>query len=256
MRIGEQFIYLEGEPQEFDLDAAQRAITPMPGVVIVAPDKPRETYGSLYLPQEASERERPDCGTVVCTGQARRLQSGELGPSLPVYPGERVLLRPCKGKWLRDFQSSDGSFKLPEVRMYGIGTARNGAWRLEDELVAVYRGGMWQPLYDWVMIKRSPNDVSDSGILIANAGSKDRKSLATVVNINPNYSYGARVGDTVIVDTHPNTALTFAYGDLDGVEILRQVSEDGFRQIYAIVDESSTMSPCPSNTQKGLALTM
>lgn len=239
MRIGELTIYQEGEPQEFDLEAAQRAITLMPGVCAVAPDKPRTQYASILLPETTSERERPDCGTVVTVGGPRMLQSGDYSQSIPVQPGERVLLRPCKGKWLRDFQSSDGSFSIPEIRFYGLGTARNGAWRIEDEIMAVHRGGSWQPLYDWLVVKRRDNGITDSGLLIANPGSKEKRNTAEVLNVNSNYSYGVRVGDTVVLDTHPNSSMNFAYGDLEDCEMIRQVSEDGHRQVHAILEETA-----------------
>lgn len=239
MRIGELTIYQEGEPQEFDLEAAQCAITCLPGRVCVAPDKPRTSYGLIELPSIAAEKERPDCGTVVCVGMSRTAQSGDLHDPIPVSPGERVMLRPCKGKWLRDFQSSDGSFSIPEIRFYGLGTARNGAWRIEDEIMAVHRGGSWQPLFDWLVVKRRDNGITDSGLLIANPGSKEKRNTAEVLNVNPNYSYGVRVGDTVVLDTHPNSSMNFAYGDLEDCEMIRQVSEDGHRQVHAILEETA-----------------
>lgn len=232
MRIGELTIYQEGEPQEFDLEAAQRSITMLPGRIAVAPDKPRTQYESILLPEITSERERPDCGTVVAVGGNRILQSAETGADIPVRPGERVLLRPCKGKWVRDFQSSDGSFGLPEIRFYGV------TWDLSHEIMAVHRGGSWQPLYDWLIIKRESNEESEGGVLIANPGNKTKRQRATVLNVNPNYSYGVRVGDVVLVDDHPNTGLTFAYGDLADCEIVKQVDEDGWRTCFAIVGEA------------------
>lgn len=230
LRVGELTIYEAGEPQEFDIEGAQRAITCLPGRLCVAPDKPRETYGSILLPETTSEKERPDCGTAAVVGAAKRLQSGELATSPSVSPGDRVMLRPCKGKWVRDFQSQDGSFGLPEVRFYGV------SWRLEDEILAVLREGIWCPLFDWIFIRRDSNETS-SGIFIANPGNKLKKQRAEVVACNP--GHGVQVGDIVLCDESPNAGLGFAHGTMGELEIIKCVNEDGFRQVWAILDDGS-----------------
>lgn len=228
MRVGELTVYEAGEPQEFDIKAAKRAITCLPGRLCVAPDKPRNEHHGILLPPVASEKERPDCGTVICTGSPRLAQSGKPGPPIPIFPNERVLLRPCKGKWVRDFQSEDGSFGLPEVRFYGV------SWRLEDEILAVLRDGVWAPLFDWIFVKRDSNETSN-GIFIANPGNKLKKQRAEVVACNP--GHGVHAGDIVICDESPNAGLGFAHGTMGELEIIKCVNEDGFRQVWAVLEE-------------------
>lgn len=231
MRIGELTIYQEGEPQEFDLEAAQRVITCLPGRLAVAPDKQRETHGSILLPDTAAQAERPDCGTVVCVGPRRRLQNGDLGTDCGLIPGDRVLLRPCKGKWLRDFQSSDGSFGLPELRLYGV------TYDWSHEILAVMRYREWMPLNDWLIVKRQSNEATDSGLLISNPGNKAKRHQATVISCQP--GYGVLPGQTVLVDAHPNVGLSFAHGGLEGFEMVKIVDEDSYRNVWAILDEDA-----------------
>lgn len=224
MRIGELTIYQEGEPQVFDLELAEKAIRCLPGRLAVAPDKPREKYGSILLPDTTGQRERPDCGTVVSVGHGER---HGLEQNIPLWPGDRVLLRPCKGKWIEDFQSQSGDFELPEVRFYGV----TSHWR--HEVLAVWRGEAWQPLNDWVIVKRESNEESN-GILIANSGNKRKKNRAVVLNCQPGI---IKPGDTVFLESNPNYGLGFAYGDLEGCEIVEQIDEDGIRRIWAILEE-------------------
>lgn len=230
MRIGENIIYGAGEPQEFDLEAAQRAVFCLPGRLCVAPDKARTTYGSIVLPDTAAQAERPDCGTIVSVGGPRTRQSGEVDQDMPVHPGERVLLRPCKGKWLRDFQSSDGSFGLPEIRFYGV------TYDWQHEILAVYRGDSWQPLNDWLIVQRESNE-EQGGIFIANPDNKAKRHRAKVLNCQP--GYGILPGQIVLIDNHPNVGLAFTYGEFTGCEFVKCVDEDSYRQVWAIVDEAA-----------------
>jgi co-chaperonin GroES (HSP10) len=224
LREGELALYLpDSEPVSFDLALASEAVRPLPGRLAVAPDLPRFSSGGILLSDVAAIKERPDAGTVVAVGGPRRLQSGEWSDPIPLHPGERVLLRPCKGKWLRDFQTSSG-FSLPEIRFYGV------TYPWSHEVLAVWRGEAWQPLSDWLIIRRESNE-SSSGVLIANPASQPKRHRAMVVNSQP--GLGVLPGQEVLVDDHPNVGLAFCYGDLAGCEMVKMVDEDGYRQVWA-----------------------
>lgn len=214
LREAELHIYLPVNTPQVDVTIGER-FRCLPGRIAVAPDPERTTArNGILVSGEASGRLRPDCGTVVSVGPENYQGGLCLAAKIPLEVGDRVLLRPYHGVWLLN----------PEVRLYGV------SCHWSHSILAVLRGETWVPLNDWVLIKREER----SGIQIANPDNKRQQAKGTVILAGAKAS--ACTGETVLLDTHPNSFLRFKFG-LEGYELIKEIDDDGFRQIFSVIYE-------------------
>jgi co-chaperonin GroES (HSP10) len=219
MRDSENFIELPGEagkvPEEaFDL------FTALPGRFVILVDPVRQSHAGLILPDEVAAKTRPDAGTVIA-----------VGPGVPLALGERILVRPYHGAWIEDVPLGG---ELRQVRLYGV----TRPWH-ESALMA-WRAEEWQPLADWVLLRREPNETTTSGIWQARPDSKPRRHDATVVRIGPGLrrskTSSLAPGQHVLAENGPNAGLKFRFGELGDLELLKMHDEDGHLQIWSVVE--------------------
>lgn len=187
-------IFLGGEPPEW-LGAmlglqpkVQRGLTLPDGIVIVEMDQSRTSEGSILLPDEASERYRPDTGTVIF----------ENAHSPQLMRGTRVAVYPYAGKWIRNFRlreyRSNG-----QVRILGrVATVDEGvrrvAWQKQVPLILEPK---LTPTGRNVLIRRPKLETSKGGIELPDSEAF-RSPTAIVVSRGPDCEYVAP-GDKVIL---------------------------------------------------------
>ncbi len=228
LRDSELFIEMP-EPDRAPCDPIlPQTIKPLPGRVVVQMDPPRQRYGSLCLPDEVKGRTRPDSGTVVAVGPPKRLQSGNHGP-VELMIGDRVLVRPYHGLWLDDFLAADG-WCYHDLRLYGV----THHW--SESIVAVWAGDAWRPSLGWLLVRREPNHRSSGGIHLPRAGRLPKANRARVLAT----SNGGHIppDSWVLCDPDPNAGLQLRFGDLPGCEFISEISEDGMRQVWAVMDDN------------------
>lgn len=214
IRERELFIEWAGEDRPHSqelLDEAADKITILPGKVAVIMDPPRLRSGEIIIPDEVGRKTRPDFGTVVASGI----------PSVAV--GMRVAVRPYKGMWVEELV--DGY----QIRFYGV------HWHWEHCLVASWNGERAVPFADWMLIDRPDNEQTDSGLYIANSGSKDQKELVKVVAVGP-WVKNIKPGDMCYVASGPNDGLRVAFADFEGNQFIKYKDEDGFQSAIAVLE--------------------
>lgn len=224
MREAELTLYLPQSDPQVNIEAASKWCRLMPGVISWIPDPLWASYGSVLCSLHDEHRMRPDAGTVVAVGGPKRKQSSQWDPAPPFNPGDRILTRPYKNVAMADIAPD-----IPELWMTPKG------WHWEHCILAVEVDGVWMPLNDWLIIKRETNE-EQSGLLIARPGSKPKKNLATVISSAPGFSI--QPGMKVLVDPHPNCGSGFKFGELEGCEFVKCVTEDKIRKVWAVVEEA------------------
>ena len=205
-----------------------QTIRPLPGRVVLQMDSERQRYGALTLPDQVKGRTRPDAGTVVAVGSPRKLQGGSYDP-VELMMGDRVLVRPYHGLWLDNFGAADG-WRYHDLRLYGV----THHW--SESIVAVFTQEAWQPTPGWLLIRRESNHQSAGGIHIAHSGSRPKATRARVLATSDSERIPAE--SWILCDPDPNAGLQLRFGSLPGCEFLSEMSEDGMRQVWAVMDGS------------------
>lgn len=207
----------------------------------------------------AQERLRPDCGTVIALDEC---WTGD------TTLGSRVLCRPYHGLCMDKVECPSGLVVedvrfygltwdlehslLMEWREWDSICPKCGERNMEEKTLSIsfsgggepvgwkclscgHSGGSsnplplgWQPLFDWVLIKRDK-----SAFEIANPLNKSRQTSATVIKAGP--VAGVEAGNRILLTGKPNTALFFKWGMAD-YELVKETNEDGIAQIWAVVE--------------------
>jgi co-chaperonin GroES (HSP10) len=193
MPENETVLYLPTQHVEVDLSCPYRL---MPGKVAVRMDPERTQEGSILIPETVSGRLRPDSGTVIGVGPAKRLQSSHVGQPITLSVGDRVLVRAYDGMWIDD------------VRFYG-GAHDNGEFvsvQWWDQIVAVWHEGEWWPTGGNLKIRRIRQE---SDVLT----SQPVYSQTAEVLARGDYVHDLVVGMTVTYRLdQTDDLLTFAFG--------------------------------------------
>jgi hypothetical protein len=178
---------------------------------LVVPDQPVTKIGNLILADIAVD---DDVRTGWIYGTDRRILYSK--HSIEKLPEGYVSV----GKQGVYCEINDASL-IDDMRFYGV------TWDWEHEILAVWRNDKWLPLNDWRLVRRKNNSKTDSGLYIPNPGNKKKCAEAYDV-INNEWllcTDNTNVGIRMIVD-----------GVKTDLEFIKEVDEDGFRNVYAVLE--------------------
>lgn len=228
-----------GEAPDIDFESAIRAITALPGVVVVEMDDPPDEIGGILLadtPEDDGygdgysgffkERMRPDVGTVIAVGMP---VPGRV--PITLMPSDRVLCAPYDGKWIDNLEIQ-GYKTTRRVKFFGI----DKLWW--ESIIAEFDGVdkliRTQGKQCMIMLNERPTKI---GEIMLPDGSGQREPLATVVCVGPECKE-VKVGDIVVYNSGKTKEIRYgkAFADMVGYPgrdaDMAFIEESG---IYAIV---------------------
>lgn len=179
------------------------------GVVIVEMLPCTKAIGRILLPDEVSERFRPDVGVVLASG-----------PDVHLAPGATVCVRGYDGHWIEGWDAG-GYATSHQIRVYGSAARFSGAverhsWedQIPLQVVAGEDGFEMIATGHNVVIRREPL-VDASGVLFLRDVDQYRNGRATILSIGPEAELvtsdgPAKLGDRCVYNT--SGELNFDFG--------------------------------------------
>lgn len=185
-------IYLKHDQDDLpDFEAASRAISAAPGIVVCETLRGSDKVGSLYIPDRVSytyyEDDEPFAGFEPSLGMV--LAAGE---GCWLTPGQIVIMRDGDGLEFEEFHAGDYHSKQP-VRFFGMivpegederepGYIEKLPW--EESLLGVVEGMDIKCMTGRnILLERDEDDVDrklDSGLILPDVVSENAQSIATV----------------------------------------------------------------------------
>lgn len=121
--------------KDINLEGAARTFKPLTGRVVVLMDPKVEKVGSLYLPDEAQGKERPDTGVVLASGDEW------------LTSGARVMTRAYHGAEVEGWKTTHYTAE-DNLKFFGV------VCDWHDSIFCIITDDGYEPLHDWVLIDR------------------------------------------------------------------------------------------------------
>ena len=185
----------------FDVNyKACKHLKPAPGIVYVEMAPYEEKRGALFLADETQQRERADAGVVLACGLEREKKE-DVQPwrEMDIRPGDRVLVEPYRGTWLKGAKFGDYEAK-GWVRVYGLASGNWDEYHPTDwrsAILATYdetKENSIRATGKWLFIERDKIEESAGGVILTERSQK-QSGLATIISVGSSaYKAGYREG--------------------------------------------------------------